>query len=122
MRLLYTTILILATIGSQGYGGKVLNKVVVFWIPPEVQTYVPVTGENIEQRAFKIVSIKNERQADQVLSLIQRSSQSLDSNEIRIKIVNNDIFYICDKHGVGISSTHEAVKIDIPKLKQVLCE
>jgi len=100
----------------------VSNQVVVFWIPPQVETYVPVTMENIEQMAFKIVSIRNERQADQVLGLIQKSKQGLDSKKLRIKISTDRGFYGFDANGIGVSSKGEAVKIDIQKLKHVLCE
>lgn len=122
MRLLYTTFLILSIFGSPSYGEKVAKKVVVFWIPPKVDTYVPVTAENIEQRAFKVVSIKNEQQADQLLSLVQKSTQQLDSMRIRIKISTDHGAYDFDFNGVGVSSSGEAVKIDIQKLKDVLCE
>ena len=121
MRLLYA-ICLLAILGSQHGGGKVPKNVKVFWIPPLVETYVPVTMENIEQMAFKVVSIKNERQADQVLSLIQRSNQGLGSKKIRIEISTEHGSYNFDASGIGVSSTGEAVKIDIQKLKQVLCE
>lgn len=122
MRLLCITLLVTSVIGFQNYGGKVSSKVVVFWVPPEIETYLPVTAENIEQWAFKIVTIKNEKQAKQVLSLIQKSNQSLDSKKIRIKISTDREFYNFDAKGVGVSSKGEAVKIDIQKLKQVLCE
>jgi len=123
MRLLYTTFLVLAIIGSQSPGGKVAkNKTVVFWVPPEIETYLPVTAENIEQRAFKIVTIRNEEQADQVVGLVQKSNQRLESGRIRIKISTDRGFYNFDASGIGVSSTGEAVKIDIQKLKQVLCE
>ena len=94
----------------------------VFWIPSQVETYAPVTPDNIEQMAFKIVSVKNERQADQIVSLIGKTNQKLDTNRIRIKISTEQSSYNFDANGVGLSSTGEQVKIDIQKLKQVLCE
>lgn len=122
MRLLYTTLFVLAAVGSQGSGGKVSEKVVVFWIPPGIETYLPVTAENIEQQAFKIVTVRNEKQADQVLSLIQKSNQRLESGRIRIKISTDTKFYNFDANGIGVSSRGEAVRIDIKKVKEVLCE
>jgi len=122
MRSLSVAFLVLALASSQSYGAKAMEKVVAFWIPSQVETYAPVTAENIEQMAFKIVSVKNERQADQVVSLIERTDQKLDANRIRIKISTEQNYYNFDANGIGISSNGEHVKIDIQKLKQVLCE
>jgi len=113
---------VLALISLAGYGGKMSKNLVVFWVPPEIETYTPVTAENIEQRAFKIITIRNEEQADQVLSLIQKSNQRLESGRIRIKISADTGFYNFDANGIGVSSRGEAVKIDIPKLREVLCK
>ena len=121
MRLLYM-IFVFSIIGSQHAGGKMSKDVVVFWIPPEVETYVPVTPENIEEVAFKIVHIKNQKQADKIIDLIEKSDQSVDSKRIRAKIVTDDRFYNFDSKGTGISSTGQAVKIDLKNLKLVLCE
>jgi putative lipoic acid-binding regulatory protein len=112
----------LALVNLQSYGAKAMEQVVAFWIPSQVETYAPVTPENIERMAFKVVSVKNERQADQVVSLIERTNQRLDANRIRIKISTEQNFYNFDANGIGISSNGEQVKIDIQKLKQVLCE
>lgn len=122
MRLLCITLLICGLMGSQSHGGRVSEKTIVFWIPPQIETYVPVTIENIEQMAFKTVSVKNEKQAGQILSLIQGSNQKLDSKKVRIKISTDRGFYNFDANGIGVSSKGESVKIDIQKLKQVLCE
>jgi putative lipoic acid-binding regulatory protein len=122
MRSLSVAFLVLALVNSQSYGAKAMEKVVAFWIPSEVETYAPVTAENIERMAFKIVTVKNERQADQIVSLIERTNQKLDANRIRIKISTEQNFYNFDANGIGISSNGEQVKIDIRKLKQVLCE
>jgi putative lipoic acid-binding regulatory protein len=122
MRSLSVAFFVLALVNLQSYGAKAMEKVVVFWIPSQVETYAPVTPENIERMAFKVVSVKNERQADQVVSLIERTNQKLDANRIRIKISTEQNFYNFDANGIGISSNGEQVKIDIQKLKQVLCE
>ena len=121
MRLLYLTLL-LTLICTQSVGGEVHKSVEVFWIPPEVETYVPVTTDNIESAAFKIVRIKNEKQARKVLDLIQESSQELNSKKIRVKIVTADKFYNFDSNGVGISSVGQTVKVDLKNLKRVLCD
>ena len=115
-------ICVLAIFGSQYAGGKGSKNFEVFWVPPQVETYVPVTAENIEQRAFKIVTIKNERQADEIVSLIRNSDQAVDSARIRVKISTDDKFYNFDSNGIGVSSAGEAVQIDLKKLKMVLCE
>src|SRR5258708_30451587 len=122
MQMLYAMFLALALIGSENDGGKMSEKVVVFWIAPQIETYVPVTMENIENMAFKVVSVNNDRQADQILNLIQTSNQGPDSKKIRIKISTGGRFYDFDANGTGISSKGETVKIDIQKLKQLLCE
>ena len=121
MRVLYSAVLALAMIGAANYGPKLSAKVIVFWVPLEIETYLPVTAKNIEQRAFKIVAIRNERQAGQVISLIRRSNQRIEAGRIRIKISTDTEFYNFDAEGIGVSSKGEAVKIDIQKLKQVLC-
>jgi putative lipoic acid-binding regulatory protein len=122
MRSLSVAFLVLALANSQSFGAKAMEKVVAFWIPSQVEMYAPVTAENIEQMAFKIVSVKNERQADQVVKLIERTDQKLDAYRIRIKISTGQNYYNFDANGIGISSNREQVKIDIQKLKQVLCE
>ena len=121
MRLL-CAIAVLAIAGSQSIAGPVSKNVEVYWIPPEVETYAPVTAENIEKMAFKIVQIKNEPQATETVSLIQKSNQKVDALRIRIKIVSGDNFYNFDSNGVGVSSAGEGFRIDLKKLKLVLCE
>jgi hypothetical protein len=119
MRLLWLTFA-LALFAFQYSGWKA--RVEVFWIPPAVEFDTPVTPENIEEVAFKIVRIRDEVQADQVLGLIKTTDQKADSKEIRVKIRTDAKFYNFDSNGIGVSSTGEAVKIDLKKLKSVLCE
>ena len=69
--------------GSLHLGGELPNGVNVFWIPSEVETYIPVTPKNIEKAAFKIVYVKNEKQATQLVGLIQKSNQVVDTKRIR---------------------------------------
>lgn len=121
MRLLYMISLFLI-MASRSNGGKVSTDVEVFWIPPEVETYVPVTPENIEKMAFKIVWVKNEKQAEEVVGLIQTSNQAVDSKRIRVKISTGDKYYTFDSDGIGVSSAGEAVRIDLKRLKLVQCE
>lgn len=96
------------------------NVVVVFEIPPEVETYVPVTPADIEERAFKVVYLKNERQADEAVALIREGNEALDPEMIRFKIIRNDESYVFDNKGIGISSKGKAVKIDLKGLTAVL--
>ena len=64
MKLLYLIPLV-AMLTSQNLGGKVSRTVDVFWIPPDVETYVPVTPANIEEAAFKIVHIQDRHQREE---------------------------------------------------------
>jgi hypothetical protein len=121
MRLL-CAIFVLLIVGSLHVGGEMSNGVNVFWIPPEVETYIPVTPENIEKAAFKIVYVKNEKQANQLIGLIQKSNQVVDSKRIRVKVSADGKFYNFDSYGIGASSEGEAVMIDLKKLKLVLSE
>ncbi|MGB8851579.1 MAG: hypothetical protein WCC76_17840 [Candidatus Acidiferrales bacterium] len=121
MRLL-CVISLLATIGSHNAGIKTFKNFVVFWIPPQVETYLSVTPENIEARALKIVHIKDEEQPDKIISLIKKSKQAVDTKRIRVKITADDKFYNFDSYGTGVSSAGEAVQIDFNKLKLALCE
>ena len=121
MRLLH--FISLVVILSAGYvPAQTTKNVIVFWIPPEIETYVPVTAKDVEKRAFKIVQVKNEAQADEILKLIQKSDQEVNPNRIRVRISTGDKFYDFDSNGTGISSVREAVRIDLKKLKLVLCE
>jgi hypothetical protein len=122
MRSLSAAFLVLALLNSQSHGANVIAEVAVFWIPSQIEFYAPVTADNIEQSAFKIVSVKNERQAQQVVSLIEITNQKLNAYRIRVKISTKQNFYNFDANGIGISSKGEQVKIDVQKLKQVLCE
>jgi hypothetical protein len=117
----FCLIFLLTILGSQSIGGKV-TAVDVFWIPPEVQTYTPITADNIERAAFKIVHIRDDDQAEKVIRLIQNSKQMSDSKLIRVKISFGSQFYNFDRDGIGISSTGDRVQIDLNKLKAVLCE
>jgi hypothetical protein len=121
MRLFYV-ICAFAVIGASYIGGDVSKTVQVYWIPPEVETYTPVTPDTIEKMAFKIVQLKNERQADKTISLVQKSNQKADLKRIRVKITTADKSYNFDSNGMGISSTGEGVSVDLQRLKQVLCE
>jgi len=100
----------------------VSENIQVFWVPPEVETYVPVTDKNIEEMAFKVVVVKNNQQADQIVSLIHKSDQEVDSKRIRVKITTGDKFYDFDSNGIGVSSEGLSVAIDLKRLKTVLCE
>ena len=120
-RLLY--LISLVVILSAGYvQAKTAKDVIVFWIPPEIETCIPVNAEDVERRAFKVVQVKNEAQADRILKLIQKSDQEVNPNRIRIRISTGDKFYDFDSNGIGISSVRESVRIDLKKLKLVLCE
>jgi hypothetical protein len=119
---LFCLIFVLAIIGTQYAGGKDTGNIRVFWVPPEVETYVPVTDGNIEEMAFKVVIVKNSHQADQITSLIHKSEQEADSKRIRVKIVTGDKFYNFDSNGLGVSSEGQSVAIDLKRLKIVLCE
>lgn len=125
MRLLFA-ICVLTSVCSHSIGGQVpkemYKNVKVFWIPPQVETYIPVTVENIEKMAFKIVDVKNEKLATEITGAIQKSNQRVDPKRIRVKIVTDDKFFNFDSNGLGVSSAGEAVRIDLKKLKEVLCE
>jgi len=54
--------------------------------------------------------------------VIQKSNERVDSNRIRVKIVIEGNFYNFDSNGIGVSSAGEAFKIDLKRLKLVLCE
>ncbi|HUJ31273.1 MAG TPA: hypothetical protein VLY23_08340 [Candidatus Acidoferrum sp.] len=110
----------LAFFASQDTAWK--TRVEVFWIPWTVETYAPVTPENIEKEALKIIRIRDEEQTDHVLGLIMKSDQKVDSKRIRVKIKTESKFYNFDSDGIGVSSIGEAVKIDLKKLKSALCE
>jgi len=102
-------------------GGQVRKDVVVvFEIPSEVETYIPVTAADIEERAFKVVYLKNERQAAETLALIRDGNEAVDPEMIRIKITGNDESYVFDKRGIGVSAKGKSVKIDLKDLTAVL--
>jgi hypothetical protein len=110
----------LAFFASQDTGWK--TRVEVFWIPWTVETYTPVTPENIEKEALKIIRIRDEAQTDHVLGLVMKSDRTVDSKRIRVKIKIETKFYNFDSDGIGVSSTGESVKVDLKKLKSALCE
>ena len=119
---LFCLIFVLAVIGTRYAGGKASENIRVFWIPPQVETYVPVTARNIEEMAFKVVIVKNDHQADQITSLIHKSDQEANSKGIRVKISIGNEFYNFDSNGLGVSSEGQSVAIDLERLKTVLCE
>jgi hypothetical protein len=99
---------------------QVSAKVIVFEIPSGIETYVPVTGNDIEERAFKVVSLRNEKQASEAIALIRETHDVADPKKIRLKIVAGNEFYVFDARGVGVSSSGKQVKIDIAQLEVVL--
>jgi hypothetical protein len=119
---LLSIISLFAILGSQALGGNVSKTVDVFWIPPDVETYTPVTASNIEEAAFKIVRVRDKHQREEVIGLTRKSERVTDSKRIRVKISYDDKFYNFDSDGVGVSSQGERVQIDLKKLKAVLCE
>jgi hypothetical protein len=119
---LVSMIFLLAILGSRNIGGKVSTSVDVWWIPPDVETYVPITADNIEKRAFKFVHVQDNHQAEEVIGLIQRSERAAVLGRIRAKISFDDKSYNFDSDGIGISSKGERVQIDLRTLKAALCE
>lgn len=113
---------LLAILGSQNIGGKVSTSVDVWWIPPGVETYGPITADNIEKSAFKFVHVRDDHQAKEVIGLIQRSERVAVSGRIRVKISFDNKSYNFDSDGIGVSSKGERVQIDLKKLKAALCE
>jgi hypothetical protein len=112
-------LLLLATICCTA-GGQVIAKVVVYEIPAGVETYVPVTRDDIEERAFKVVSLKNDKQASEAIALIHETHEAFDPKRIRVKIVKGDESYVFDANGIGVSSSGKSVAIDISQLTVVL--
>jgi hypothetical protein len=113
---------LLSILSSQIIAGKASTTVDVWWIPPDVETYTPVTADNIEERAFKVVHVQDDHQAEEVIALIQRSGRVADPARIRVKISFDDKSYDFDPDGIGVSSKGERVQIDLRKLKAALCE
>jgi hypothetical protein len=48
MRSLSVAFLVLALVNFQSYGAKAKEKVVAFWIPSQVERYVPVTPKAVK--------------------------------------------------------------------------
>ncbi|HEY4356294.1 MAG TPA: hypothetical protein VGN16_11140 [Acidobacteriaceae bacterium] len=93
---------------------------VVFEIPPGIQTLVPVTPGDIEARAFKVVYLKNDRLIEEAQSLIQNTNETFEPKMIRAKIKCGTESYVFDSEGVGVSSHGKAVKIDFNRLREIL--
>jgi hypothetical protein len=114
---------VLGVLGFQLAGGGPPTSMKIFWIPPEVETYIAMTADNIEAQAFKIVDIRDSGQAGDILALIKKSKQTIDGKRVRIKLsVENKsaTSYIFDSNGIGVSSSGEAVQIDLNKLRMAI--
>jgi len=109
-------------IGSVQAGGQVKSNVVVFKIPAEIETYTPITSDNIEKSAFTVVYVRDDKQASKVIDLIEQTTQAFNPKRIRVKISRGKMFYVFDSDGIGMASSGQAVKLDLKALKLVLCE
>ncbi len=119
MRPLYF-IVALGVLSFQLGGSSPPTSMKIFWIPPEVETYIAITADNIEEQAFKIVDIRDSGQAAEILALIKKSNQTIVAKKIRIKVSTEKKSYVFDSNGIGVSSSGEPVQIDLSKLRMVI--
>lgn len=104
--------LILLTFGCQDNFGsmKITN---LFYIPIGVETYVPITVENIEEAATKKGSLDlSSKVIKQILSFIDVAEPGIFDNEsIRVKLVlsNDSLLYIDNRGGVLIGKISKSL-------------
>ncbi|MDP5211332.1 hypothetical protein [Microbulbifer sp. 2205BS26-8] len=127
MKILIALLAVLfASYSAKDSGGGVLDLVKIYYVPIGVETYVPMTPENIEDSATSVGEVDpSSRQFKRLLNILYSSSRGqFKVDDLRVKIIlpKNEIIYIDNHGGVRLpsSETHKLTYSDLKTVKKIL--
>jgi len=99
------------------------DRMKIYFIPFNVQTYVPVTMNNIEEKAFHVFEItNNSKLAIKLIRMLDQDNYGiLDDKMIRLKLQNRDKIYYVDSKG-NIKVSTKISKCDTEDVEKVINE
>ncbi len=105
------SVVLILTLGGGGTAQGIEEKTTmkIYYVPFEVETFVPITMEDIESRSHLVLWIyDNEQLVAEILSLLQGEKTSKEINDagIRLKIENvkDETVFSVDREGVGFTN------------------
>ena len=82
---------------------------VVYYIPFQVETYIPVTPETIVDQAWEKWSISEERGRSRLFAILSHGHGSaFDKNRVRALVIAGEKRYLIDTNGVVLSKSKES--------------
>jgi len=82
---------------------------VVYFIPFQVETYIPVTPETIVDQAWEKWSISAKRGSNRLLAILSHGHGSaFDKNRVRALVIAGGKRYLIDTNGVVLSQSKES--------------
>src|SRR4051812_44803336 len=74
---------------------------VVYFIPPGVETYVPVTPESIRRQAFERWCLSSTAQIDKLSSIVSgKTSATFDARRVRMAFLSKNAVRYMDADGI----------------------
>jgi len=115
------SLLILASFVSiPGYTQSLFR---IAYLPFSVQTYAPVTTQNIERNAYLTISVRNQSIPKAVISLINNeSTNKMDPKSIRLLVTQDQTKYIFDRYGHGLRNGKQPVCISTKEFEKLITE
>lgn len=97
------------------------SSIKIYYLPFGIQTYAPVTENNIEAQAFVSVALKHDWISGEISSCIsRRDAISMDKNRVRLKIIIKGDAYLFDGDGNGVMNKKVGVRLDVAKISPIL--
>ena len=94
---------------SSVLGGSVAT---VYFVPFEIETYVPITRDTIISDAWEKWSLSSESEASRLLALLNHGNQDkFDEGNVRALVLYGHHRYFVDSNGVALGEK-SSVKID----------
>jgi hypothetical protein len=91
--------------------------ITAYFVPFEIETYVPITPTTISDAAWEKWTISSKRKMSHLIDLLSRGSAgSFDEHRVRVMIVAGSRTYLIDASGIALVGK-EAIQIDRSKLE-----
>ena len=94
------------------------NMITVYFLPFEIETYVPVTADTVECDAHEVWQIKDSQQSARLLGLLRNDDSRVDPKRIRAKIVSPGKTFLVDSAGVATDG-ESRYRLDLPGFLQL---
>jgi len=97
-------------------GSTTATDTTVYFIPFQVETYVPITPENITDQAWEKWNISTKRHSQRLLAIINHGhSAAFDRNRVRALVVSDGKKYFIDTNGVMVPQSRDSGGVTIDK-------